>query len=206
MKNLYYLLCFYIFSSGFQAQAQISLGKEGTFANKWHEGTLVLKNKDTLVGLVKFDDLSDDFTGFSLSNKVKYKSDENAERQKFKKKKVDYFEVVNNSGEKVKYTYLKVKIEGLKLLKVEEEGKASLYTDSYNYWTNDAYVYRSGINIYVKKDNKIEYLFMPNAFSSFKKKAKRYFKDCPELVAKLEDDTYNRKDFREIVAFYNGCF
>ena len=44
------LICLFIFIF-LNTYSQISFGKEGTFANKWHEGKLVLKNKDTLKGL-----------------------------------------------------------------------------------------------------------------------------------------------------------
>lgn len=191
-----------------KTHAQINFGSEGTFSNKWHEGTLVFKNKDTLVGFVKFDDVSDDLTGFSLSNKIKFRSSENAEKQKFKKKTIDYFEVINNSGEKVKYTYLKVKVEGLKLVRVEFEGKVNIYTDDYNFWSQNPTMFYSGKKIYARKENKntIEYLFMASAFSSFKKKALLYFEDCPELVSMLENEEYRRKDYIEIVKNYDSCF
>lgn len=208
MKYLLSFSCLFLIFSVLETHAQINLGNEGTFSNKWHEGTLVLKNKDTLVGLVKFDDVSDDLTGFSLSNKVKFKSNKNAKKQKFKKLIVDYFEVVNNSGEIVKYTYLNVKVEGLKLLKIENEGKINIYTDDYSYWSQNPNMYYSGKNIYARKESEksVDYLFMANAFSSFKKKAIRYFKDCPKLVAKLENEEYKRKDYNEIAEFYNKCF
>ena len=205
MKKI--LVCLFIFSF-FNTYSQITFGKEGTFANNWHEGKLVLKNKDTLKGLVKFQDISKNITGFSLSNKVKFKENETSKKDKFKRKKIDYFEVINNSGEKVKYTYKKVKLQGLKLLKIEEEGKVSLYTDKYSYWTSEPVdMYKSGISIYVQKEGekKVNDLFLPNAFSSFKKNAKKYFADCASLVQGLENGKYKRKDFREIVKIYNSC-
>jgi hypothetical protein len=42
---------------------------------------------------------------------------------------------------------------------------------------------------------------------SFKKRAKAYFEDCPELVYKIENETFKRKDLVKIAAFYNSnCF
>ena len=40
-------------------------------------------------------------------------------------------------------------------------------------------MYKSSVNIYVQKkdEKKVNDLFLPNAFSSFKKKAKKYFAD-----------------------------
>jgi hypothetical protein len=208
MKDIFTLLSFILLFSLNETHAQINFGSEGTFSNKWHEGTLVFKNKDTLVGLVKFDDVSDDLTGFALSNKVKFKSSENAKKQKFKKKTIDYFEVNNNSEKKVKYIYLTVKVEGLKLVRVEVEGKINIYTDDYSYWTQDPMIYHKGKKIYATKENKktIDYLFMANAFSSFKKKAIRYFEDCSELITKLENNEYTRKDYLKIAEDYNSCF
>ena len=137
-----------------KASAQIEIGSEGTFANKWHEGKLVLKNNKTFQGLVKFDDVTNDLTGgLSLSNKVKFKENENAKKQKFKKKEIDYFEIINNSGLHFKYTYIKVKVQGLILVKIEEEGIVNLYTQDYNYWSENPQMYYSGSNVYVKKAN-----------------------------------------------------
>ncbi|MBS3738097.1 hypothetical protein [Mesohalobacter halotolerans] len=99
MKRL--ILSAFVLFLSLSMMAQIKLGSEGTFANKWHEGKLVLKNKDTLVGLVKFDDASDDLlSGISLSNKLKFKENEEAKKKKFKKKQVDYFEITNNANQK----------------------------------------------------------------------------------------------------------
>jgi hypothetical protein len=192
-----------------KASAQIEIGPEGTFANKWHEGKLVLKNNETYQGLVKFDDVTDDLTGgLSLSNKVKFKENENAKKQKFKKKEIDYFEIINNSGLQFKYTYIKVKVQGLILVKIEEEGSVNLYTEDFNYWSKNPQMYYSGSNVYVKKANekKLNYLFLANAFKSFKKEAMDYFSDCQELTYRIENEELKRKDYKEIVAIYNNCF
>jgi hypothetical protein len=189
--------------------AQIEVGSEGTFANKWHEGKLVLKNNETYHGLVKFDDVSDDLTGgISLSNKIKFKENENAKKQKFKKKEIDYFEIVNNSGKQFKYTYIKIKVRGMVLVKIEEEGRLNLYTEDFDYWSKNPQTYYSGTNIYVKKtdEKKPNYLFFGNAFKSFKKEAMNYFRDCPELKSKIENEELRRKDYKEIVVLYNKCF
>lgn len=158
MKKL--LLLIVLILSNYAFSQNGLFGKDGAFSDKWHKGKLVLKSKDTLVGFVKFDDASKDLTGFSLSNKVKFRATENGKKQKFKKKKVDYFVVTNNSGKTHKYTYLKVKVEGYKLLKIEAEGKLNLYTDEYAYWSNETPNYKSGTTAYVKKpdEKKINYL------------------------------------------------
>ncbi len=80
-------LLFFIFSINFTViYSQITFGKSGTFANKWYEGELVLTNNDTLNGLVKFENASEDIVGFR-SNKIKFKEDEKAKTKTFKKMK-----------------------------------------------------------------------------------------------------------------------
>lgn len=43
-----------------------------------------------------------------------------------------------------------------------------------------------------------------NISKNFKKTASEYFKDCPELVKKIEDKTFKKDDIEEVVRFYNA--
>lgn len=40
---------------------------------------------------------------------------------------------------------------------------------------------------------------------NFRKKAKVYFSDCPELVSKIQDKEFIEFDLQQIAAFYNQC-
>lgn len=208
MKINQYLILSLFFAFSFSYAQSISVGKDGTFTNNWHEGKLVLKNKDTLVGLVKFDDVSDDLIGFSLSHKIKFKANADAKKQKFKKKKVDYFIITNNSKETFKYTYIKIPIKGLILVKVVTEGRVNIYSDNYAYTSHgDLPAYRSGTLIYAIKDGKKKAnpLFQSTLSSSFQRRAAKYFSDCPSLIEKIENKTYRPKDFKLIADEYNSC-
>ena len=39
--------------------------------------------------------------------------------------------------------------------------------------------------------------------NGFRKKSREFFKDCPELVSKINDKTWKMKDIPKIVLYYN---
>ena len=59
---------------------------------------------------------------------------------------------------------------------------------------------------YVRKENETEVTHLGSTSwisKNFKKAASNYFKDCPNLVEKLQNKEYKKKDIREIIDFYN---
>uniref|UniRef100_UPI00404A03F8 hypothetical protein n=1 Tax=Gelidibacter sp. TaxID=2018083 RepID=UPI00404A03F8 len=195
--------------------SQITFGKSGTFANKWYEGELVLTNNDTLNGLVKFENASEDIVGFG-SNKIKFKENEKAKTEAFKKDEVRHFIVTNNYDNVVKYAFINTSKNRKQLLEVLAEGKVSLYLKSQDYnmplgrFDNSATQMTMPINhdlYYVKRENQKEATndFFSSVFKSFKKTAANYFSDCPQVVSKINDETYVWKDLKTIVEEYNSC-
>lgn len=195
--------------------SQITFGKSGTFANKWYEGELVLTNNDTLNGLVKFENASEDIVGFG-SNKIKFKESEKAKMKAFKKDEVRHFIVTNNYDNVVKYAFINTSKNRKQLLEVLAEGKVSLYLKSQDYnmplgrFENSATQMTMPVNhdlYYVKRENQKEATndFFSSVFKSFKKTATSYFSDCPHIVSKINDETYLWKDLKAIVEEYNSC-
>lgn len=120
-------------------------------------------------------------------------------------------------------TYVSVKVKGREAPSVLEQvatGKVDLYlklTQGYNpsyvnngFGTNGNFMggYIYSINdFYVKKEGETEafHLGSNQLFTkNFKKAASDFFKDCPELVKKIQDRSLKKRDLIEIVEFYNN--
>ncbi|RKE90254.1 hypothetical protein [Ichthyenterobacterium magnum] len=218
MKNKLKLIIFFLLISNFSF-SQVSLGKNGTFSNKWYSGKLVLKNNDTLKGVVKFENSSTTkdligLRGVGGTNKIFFKKSKKSKKKvKYKKDEVEYFIVKTNSSKIAKYTFVPTKKNKSKLMQVLIEGKVSLYLkkgvenmylDNGNSTTiiqNDKSLY------YVKKSNEkyVSNRFFANIFKSFKKTAVRYFSDCKPLVQKINNGEYKSDQLFEIVKDYNNC-
>jgi hypothetical protein len=84
-------------------------------------------------------------------------------------------------------------------------GRVYLYKMDFNRQVNNGYF--DVIEYYVCKDDtdvvttfNASGIFIENGF---RKKSREFFKDCPELVKKINDKTWKMKDIPEIVRFYN---
>jgi len=211
-----FLLLVFIITSNYSF-SQISFGKNGTFSNKWHSGKIILKNNDTLTGVIKFENSSKDLIGLrgvGGTNKVFFKkSKKSKKKSKYKKEKIKYFVIENNSDKLVKYAFVETSKNKSKLFQVIIEGNVSLYLkrgvenmhlDNGNSTTiiqNDKDLY------YVKKQNEkfASNRFFANVFKSFKKTASRYFSECKSLTTKINNGEYKSNQLYEIVREYNSC-
>lgn len=202
-----------------ESLSQITLGKNGTFSNKWYLGTLVLKSKDTLTGVVKFENSSTTkdligLRGVGESNKIFYKKNKKEKKKfKFKKEQVEYFIIKNNKRKIVKYAYVETSEKKLKLFQILVEGKISLYLkksveNMYLDNGNSTTIIQHDKNLYyVKKQNEkfASNRFFENVFKSFKKTAGKYFSDCKLLIKKINSGEYKSDQLFEIVKEYNIC-
>jgi hypothetical protein len=218
MKNNLKLLFFLILTTNFSF-SQISIGKNGTFSNKWYPGTLVLKNNDTLKGVVKFEISSTTkdligLRGIGGNNKIFFKTTEKAKKKsKYKKEQVQYFVIRNNKEKIVKYAYIKTSEKKLKLFQVLIEGKVSLYLkkgveNMYLDNGKSTTIIQNDKNLYYVKKQNEKYAsnrFFANVFKSFKKTAGKYFSDCEPLIKKIDNGDYKSDQLFEIVKEYNMC-
>lgn len=199
--------------------SQITLGKNGTFSNKWYTGTLVLKNKDTLKGVIKFENLSTTkdilgLKGLGETNKIFFKeTKESKKKLKLKKDEVEYFVVKKNSGDIVKHAFIATSKKHTRLMQILIEGKVSLYLRKI-YQTTGSGDFNGSVSItqerdfyYVKKRNEkyASNRFFANIFKSFKKNASRYFSSCGSLVRKINNREYKSSELFEIIKEYNNC-
>lgn len=181
--------------------------------NKTHaqrtKAILTFKDGTTKTGLGKI-----------IGNDVKFKTNKKDKAIKYNFTNLESVKIYSNS---TVTTYVSVKVKGFKepvILQPLRQGKVNLYeeiTVAYrtggfmnNGFGNTAY---SGVgyayninNFYVKKENETEafHLGSNQLFSkNFKLAASTYFKDCPELVKKIESKEFKKKHIKEIVEFYN---
>lgn len=195
------------------------MGKNGTFSNKWYTGTLVLKNKDTLNGVVKFENSSTTkdligLRGVGGANKIFLKETNKSKKKvKFKKDEVEYFIVKTNSDQIAKYAFIPTNKDNLKLMQILIEGKVSLYLKNgyenmYLENSNSTTIIQYHKNLYyVKKQNEsfASNRFFENVFKSFKKTASRYFSDCKPIVVKINNGEYKSDELFEIIKEFNDC-
>ncbi len=71
------------------------------------------------------------------------------------------------------------------------------FSGGYSYNINNFYVRRT-------EEDRATHLGSNQLFSkNFKEAASNYFKDCPELVQKIQNKIFKKRDLRDIVQFYN---
>jgi len=159
--------------------------------------------------------------GKIVGNKVKFKMNKYDKAIKYSFTLLDSVKIHSNIGQ---ITYVGIKVKGYEepiVLQPIRRGKVNLYqrvTVGYNPgfvnsgfgggmgYTGAGYNY-SFNDFYVKKQGEAEafHLGSNQLFTkNFKEAASDFFKDCPELVKKIEDKEFKKKQLKEIVEFYNN--
>lgn len=106
----------------------IEFGKDGTLSNNWHERVIVLNIGKEKEGLIKYENAISKMYGMKMISKIRFKANEDAKKEKYKKKAVDYFILVNHKGDLEKYSYERLTKHNHLLLRVLGEGKINLYS------------------------------------------------------------------------------
>lgn len=206
MKSI--ILIFFLGYVNLTTAQVIEFGKDGTFSNNWHEGTLVLNNGKLKKGLIKFENAVSKMYGMKMIGKIRFRAEESAKKEKYKKKEIDFFTIKNNSGSIEKYSFERLSKRHYLLLRVLAEGKMNLYSeDVYNSITGFSGGYPT-TNLYIKMegDEFVEFSKFKKLFKSFKKNAIDYFADCPSIMSKINNEIYKYDDIIRIVNEYNNCF
>lgn len=175
----------------------------------YKSGMLVLKEGDKKQGLIKPKDEN------LLFKKGRYDNDV----ESYHYTEVDYVKKPNFNGEIAKFKYLKVVGGNFRLLEEVIIGSVSLYKDTSTYNMNamgaNAGMPGAGFTMgvpqtitgyYVRRENdrhavsiSSDHLFN----NSLKQKGPWFFKDCPELVKKIENKDFRKKEIKKVVRFYN---
>ncbi|MEM6684904.1 MAG: hypothetical protein AAF617_03825 [Bacteroidota bacterium] len=204
MKKLLLFLCFFI-----------SIHAIGQ--HKWTEGTIHLKNGIVKEGLLRITRISKDYIVFNGKQRVKFKANEKAKKEKYDHTQIDKVVFKNADEETVEYVYIPVSEKKHELFTKIVNGKADLYARIVSFtsrcypapvnraWapfngsdSEEFYVWREG-------EKTASPLITLRVSRSFKKRAMEYFADCPAIVEKLEDKSYQEENIEDVVKAYNNC-
>lgn len=172
---------------------------------------MILRSGDSIEGLAKFISME----------RIKFRKNKKEPKRTYNYREVSEI-FINEAGMTKHYKYKVVEREDdsyVKLVEVISQGKLNLYrvhrqgaysgmtqhmgagmsmTMVRSYNINEYFVGENGNDV-IKRLTATGSLFEKN----FKKAATAYFKDCPVLVSKLEQEIFGKNDIEEIVRFYN---
>ncbi len=196
MKSIYLLIILFMiaFSSAFSQNTK---------------AVLIFKDGTSQEGLAKI----------TASGLVKYRKAKGEKRVKYNFDKFEYIKLYESNGIN---NYVRRKVKGQlqpKILQVVTKGKVTLYKVNssgmtpmnmggpggfgaapvmyHHYSINSYYVQKEGEQV-------VTHLGSTELFSkNFKKAASTYFQDCSELVEKIQNKEYKKKDIENVVRFYN---
>ena len=184
------------------------------------KATLFLKNGSTLDGWAKI----------TSNNNIKYRASKEGIFEVWSYDRIDYIEFYNE--DKVftfEYVYFRHRKEGT-LMEVLTSGEITLYSknpDVYDAITSGDLGFGFGSNgtsirevapnsvldqensprllrdLYLKRKSGLPVLATVSIFRNWKKLMKNYFKDCPTLVRKIENNEFGSENLIEMVEFYN---
>jgi len=170
------------------------------------EATLYFKDSTVLKGLAKI----------THSKSILFKKNKEDKKIEYTFEDLRSIEIKENKRSKnfTIYCYKIIPKNGYTLLKQIEKGKVNLYMffdvfhSSKSGPNGSMTMSSSSINrYYIAKDDKeiVTHLGSNGLLfdKKFKKAASTYFKDCPELVTKIQKKKYKKKHIEELVKYYN---
>lgn len=185
----------------------------------WTPGKLVLKNGETLKGLLKIPMVTHGLLSIP-NNKIEYKEDEKGNKKKFDETEVDkiFFATFNpNLGY---YEYVAISKKRMALFKLVRNGKVKLYARTIKIGRNSGiptnenpfgnkiiekyqefYMIRKNETVATRVINESDGISLNR--QTFKNYAKKYFSDCPDVLSYIDNDLYEDFDIAQIVDDYN---
>lgn len=150
---------------------------------------------------------------------IKYKTHKEAKREEIHFSTISSFEILAGK-EKKTYKWVKVKDKNYRVLEEVCTGRVSMYLSTaigYSPTPSPGMGGFRGVsnsytieNYYLKRttETEAEHLGSNQWFTkNFKDAASAYFSDCPELVEKIKNKEYKKRDLVEIVEYYNNeCY
>lgn len=180
----------------------------------WKPAKVLLKNGQTLKGLVKFP-----------NTKLSYKKDKKGQKTNFDHTEVDKVFIGTSNPNNGYYEYIPISKNKMALYKLIRNGKAKLYTRLIKIHNINGFEDYSNVNkhkqteiskeYYVIRENEVvatrilqksDGISIANKANheSFKNYMKKYFSDCSDLVSFIEDNVYEDFDISQIVEDYNA--
>lgn len=152
------------------------------------------------------------------SNNIKFRKELKAKRQYFTFEEVDTLKVYDEIEPTI---YVLVKIKNAyvpKVLELTSAGKNVVYyrdilkggtvaiPNSNGRTTTMGAGFSRAVYSYVRKTNEEEAVLLASSnwiSKNFKNTASKFFSDCPELVKKIRNREFKKRDLKEITDFYN---
>ncbi|KJD32067.1 hypothetical protein PK35_11545 [Tamlana nanhaiensis] len=178
--------------------------------NDWTKATVHLMNNEIFDGHARLAMLNAKEL-FSSKEKLRFVNFEIKQRTSTKFSPEEVEKIVFEVSEKIKGRRIKRKAVFVPVIKeitkkkkilgfaeIVIDGKVKLFKRTV-YGQNK--IYEESL---IAKEGEAVIPFNYIELKSFKNRASEYFKDCPNLVSKLENKKYRRNDLEEIVTFYNS--
>ncbi len=200
MKKIVCLFCLIFIISNTQAQYK-----------DWTEAKVYLKGGEVLEGRARLPMLEQKYSelAFTQSSKeyLRFLQGKQRKSTKFEGKDVDSVVFsLKRSQVKKSATYVPI----LKNKKRERYGLAELLIDGKVKFVKRT-VSNTGFGNTFKEslllregEEAVIFNYAGLGLNPFKKRASEYFNDCPDLVSKINDKKYRRKDLEALVRFYNS--
>ena len=175
----------------------------------WTEGEIVLKSGESVKGLVKIPIISKNFVSFNGKSKVKLKDRATGKKTKFEEHQIKLIKFEYSDSKIAIYEYVAVSKTKKEIFCKLSNGNTILYGRIVGVSTsNPGGMSSFGLNeFYIKRSN--EHIATPlitaRPSTSFRKRAMKYFNDCPPLVKQLKERVLTKKDIIEVVEQYNNC-
>jgi len=187
----------------------MTLGFQTESTAQKSKATLIFKDGTTIQGLAKLSGI----------DKVKFKRNKKEKATKYHFSELKKA-IINDGEASSTYVYAKVDIDTYKVLEEITIGKVNLYSMEFSgysgpvymagpnggSWTGMGHSYNIK-NLFVSREGEeiVTHLGSNQLFTkNFKKAASTYFKDCPELVKKIQNKKLKKRDIKDIVEFYNN--
>ena len=185
----------------------------------WTSGKLILKNGETLKGLIKIPQVTHGLLSFP-KNKLEYKKDKKGKKKKFDETQVDKVFFATFDPNLGYYEYVPVSMKRMALFKLVRNGKVKLYVRTIKIGRNsliptdnnpfgnkiiekyqEFYMIRKNETVATRVINESDGISLN--LRTFKNYAKKYFSDCPDVLSYIDNDLYEDFDIAQIVDDYN---
>ncbi len=185
----------------------------------WTPGKLVLKNGETLKGLLKIPMVTHGLLSIP-STKLEYKKDEKGNKKKFDETEVDKVFFATFDPNLGYYEYVAISNKRMAIFKLIRNGKVKLYVRTIKIGRNsliptdnnpfgnkkiekyqEFYMIRENETVATRVINESDGIGLN--LRTFKNYAKKYFSDCPDVLSYIDNELYEDYDIAQIVDDYN---
>jgi len=183
----------------------------------WTEGELFLKDGTILKGEIKIPTPGNvDVIASVTKERVKFRKEKKSEKTKYNQEQVEKIVFKDLDSMHGHFEYRSVSKKKKKIVRVLHRGKINVYSKRVNMTSASpmhggapTMTFTSGSDeFYVSRegDSYITLIKSRKPLSrSFKKRAMRFFEDCPSLVLKIKKKEYTEEDILQIVEEYENC-